>query len=78
MKGNTATAAVGTSGYRYIHWQGVVYPPDLPKTEWFSFYTRHFATVEINNDGDGAAAANARDLRKLLGPGSASAHAGRE
>jgi uncharacterized protein YecE (DUF72 family) len=40
---------IGTSGYQYDHWRGVFYPEDLPKTNWLSFYTRHFDTVEINN-----------------------------
>lgn len=40
---------VGTSGYQYDHWKGVFYPVDLPRSEWFAFYARHFDTVEINN-----------------------------
>ncbi len=40
---------LGTSGWVYNHWKGVFYPEDLPSGEWFSFYTRHFDTVEINN-----------------------------
>ncbi len=41
---------VGTSGWHYEHWGGgVFYPPGLAKTRWFSFYTRHFDTVELNN-----------------------------
>lgn len=40
---------VGTSGYQYNHWKGVFYPEDLPKREWFRFYSRYFDTVEINN-----------------------------
>lgn len=40
---------IGTSGWHYDHWKGVFYPEDLPKTEWFSYYARHFDTVEINN-----------------------------
>jgi uncharacterized protein YecE (DUF72 family) len=40
---------IGTSGYHYDHWRGVVYPEDLPKTKWFSHYAQQFDTVEINN-----------------------------
>jgi uncharacterized protein YecE (DUF72 family) len=40
---------IGTSGWHYDHWQGVFYPAELPKTEWFSHYARQFDTVEINN-----------------------------
>jgi len=40
---------VGTSGWHYAHWQGLLYPRDLPKTKWLSFYSEHFDTVEINN-----------------------------
>ncbi|HWP26835.1 MAG TPA: DUF72 domain-containing protein [Xanthobacteraceae bacterium] len=44
-----ARLRVGTSGYQYDHWRGVFYPADLPKSQWFAFYARHFDTVEINN-----------------------------
>ncbi|WP_297528560.1 DUF72 domain-containing protein [Thiohalobacter sp.] len=40
---------IGTSGYRYPHWRGPVYPAGLPEREWFAFYARHFDSVEINN-----------------------------
>ncbi len=40
---------IGTSGYQYDHWQGVFYPEDLRKKEWFGYYCRYFDTVEINN-----------------------------
>ncbi len=40
---------VGTSGWVYPHWRGVFYPPDMPQKQWFSYYARHFDTVEINN-----------------------------
>lgn len=40
---------IGTSGWIYPHWKGVFYPPDLPQSRWFDYYSRHFATVEINN-----------------------------
>lgn len=40
---------IGTSGYQYDHWTGVLYPPELPKTQWFERYAEEFDTVEINN-----------------------------
>jgi uncharacterized protein YecE (DUF72 family) len=51
MPGNKDIGAVriGTSGYQYDHWQGPFYPKDMPKSEWFDFFQRHFDTVEINN-----------------------------
>ncbi|MGC9318965.1 MAG: DUF72 domain-containing protein, partial [Armatimonadota bacterium] len=39
----------GTSGYQYDHWVGPFYPEDLPRSEWFAYYARHFDVVEINN-----------------------------
>ncbi|KAI5074793.1 hypothetical protein GOP47_0010754 [Adiantum capillus-veneris] len=43
------TLRVGTSGYVYKHWKGIIYPNDVPPKKWFSLYTRLFDTVEINN-----------------------------
>lgn len=40
---------VGTSGYIYKHWKGVVYPEGMPQKKWFEHYTQIFDTVEINN-----------------------------
>ena len=40
---------IGTSGWNYDHWQGRLYPEDLPQDQWFDHYAQHFATVEINN-----------------------------
>ena len=40
---------VGTSGWFYPHWRGVFYPPKLSQSKWLEFYTRHFATVELNS-----------------------------
>lgn len=39
---------VGTSGYSYDDWVGPVYPDDLPKRDWLSFYAREFQTCEVN------------------------------
>ncbi len=40
---------VGTSGWQYRDWSGVLYPPDRPQRLWLEEYTRHFRTVELNN-----------------------------
>ncbi|MFI2434016.1 DUF72 domain-containing protein [Streptomyces sp. NPDC018693] len=40
---------VGTSGWQYKDWRGVLYPPELPMRLWLEEYAAHFATVEINN-----------------------------
>lgn len=40
---------IGTSGFYYLHWKGVFYPQDLPKTKYFDYYIKHFDTVELNS-----------------------------
>lgn len=40
---------IGTSGYQYDDWRGVLYPRDLPKRQWLGYYAGRFDTVEINN-----------------------------
>ncbi len=40
---------IGTSGWIYKHWRGIFYPETLPQREWFQFYSKTFATVEVNN-----------------------------
>lgn len=40
---------IGTSGWSYDHWEGVLYPPGLPKTERLGVYVAHYRTVEINS-----------------------------
>lgn len=40
---------VGTSGWQYRHWKGVLYPPDVPQRRWLEHYAERYATVE--NDG---------------------------
>jgi len=39
---------VGTSGYFYRHWRGILYPPRLPSPKWLAWYAKVFATVELN------------------------------
>jgi len=40
---------LGTSGYQYDHWRGVLYPEGLARKDWFGRYAEVFDTVEINN-----------------------------
>ncbi|MFC3494215.1 DUF72 domain-containing protein [Glycomyces rhizosphaerae] len=40
---------VGTSGWQYRDWRGVLYPEGVPQRRWLEHYAGHFATVE--NDG---------------------------
>jgi uncharacterized protein YecE (DUF72 family) len=40
---------IGTSGWHYKHWKGTFYPQDIKDAEQFSYYSRYFKTVEINN-----------------------------
>lgn len=44
-----AALRIGTSGYQYDHWQGVLYPEGIPKSRWFGYYVQQFDTVEVNN-----------------------------
>ncbi|MGI5199267.1 DUF72 domain-containing protein [Streptomyces sp. CA-288835] len=43
------TLFVGTSGWQYKDWRGVLYPAGLPTRLWLEEYAGRFATVEINN-----------------------------
>jgi uncharacterized protein YecE (DUF72 family) len=42
-------ARIGTSGWVYADWRGVVYPASLSQREWFAHYATLFDTVELNN-----------------------------
>ena len=39
---------VGTSGWSYDHWEGVLYPPGLPARDRLAHYASRFTTVELN------------------------------
>ena len=39
---------VGTSGWSYHHWDGVLYPPGTPPRDRLAHYVRRFGTVELN------------------------------
>jgi uncharacterized protein YecE (DUF72 family) len=42
------TIRVGTSGWSYDHWVGVLYPPKTPVTARLARYVEEFDTVELN------------------------------
>jgi uncharacterized protein YecE (DUF72 family) len=39
---------VGTSGWQYRDWRGVLYPPGVPQRRWLEHYASQYATVENN------------------------------
>lgn len=43
-----ARVLVGTSGYSYQHWKGVLYGPGVPQRLWLDAYASVFTTVELN------------------------------
>jgi uncharacterized protein YecE (DUF72 family) len=42
------TVRVGTSGWSYQHWEGLVYPAGSDSREWLGHYARLLDSVEIN------------------------------
>lgn len=40
---------IGTSGWQYDSWRGVLYPAKVPKRFWLETYADAFATLEVNN-----------------------------
>jgi uncharacterized protein YecE (DUF72 family) len=42
------TVQIGTSGWSYDHWDGVLYPPGTPPRDRLAHYVRRFGTVELN------------------------------
>jgi uncharacterized protein YecE (DUF72 family) len=42
-------AYVGTSGWSYDHWEGVLYPPGTAARARLDHYVRRFDTVEVNS-----------------------------
>jgi uncharacterized protein YecE (DUF72 family) len=40
---------IGTSGWQYADWRGVLYPKGLPQRAWLQRYAEVFETVELNN-----------------------------
>ena len=39
---------VGTSGWQYRDWRGVLYPPGVPQRAWLEYYADRYGTVENN------------------------------
>lgn len=39
---------IGTSGWSYPHWDGVLYPPGMPAARRLAVYADRFDTVELN------------------------------
>jgi uncharacterized protein YecE (DUF72 family) len=39
---------IGTSGWQYRDWRGVLYPPGLAQRRWLDHYAAQYATVENN------------------------------
>lgn len=39
---------IGTSGWSYPHWDGVLYPPGTPPAARLALYTGRFSTAELN------------------------------
>ena len=44
-----ASLRIGTSGYAYDHWRGVLYPRPLPRAAWLTHYAERFDSVELNS-----------------------------
>jgi uncharacterized protein YecE (DUF72 family) len=42
------TVRIGTSGWSYDHWEGVLYPPGLRPSDRLARYVAEFDTVELN------------------------------
>jgi uncharacterized protein YecE (DUF72 family) len=40
---------IGTSGWSYDHWHGVLYPHGVPARQRLDFYLAHYTTVELNS-----------------------------
>ena len=40
---------IGTSGWSYDHWQGVLYPQHTPVQKRLAYYVQKFQTVELNS-----------------------------
>jgi uncharacterized protein YecE (DUF72 family) len=40
---------IGTSGWSYAHWAGVLYPDGLPPQRRLDYYLPHFRTTELNS-----------------------------
>jgi len=48
-KESVVTLWIGTSGWQYDDWRGVLYPDGLAQRKWLSHYADRFRCVEVNN-----------------------------
>lgn len=48
MPRRRGTLRIGTSGWSYPHWRGVLYPEGAKAAEYLRLYARVFSTVELN------------------------------
>lgn len=39
---------IGTSGWSYDHWQGILYPPKTPVAKRLDYYLERYQTAEVN------------------------------
>jgi len=46
---NTGKAFIGTSGWKYPHWDNTFYPADVKKQNQLKHFAKNFCTVELNN-----------------------------
>lgn len=40
---------IGTSGWQYADWRGRLYPRGLAQSNWLTYYSERFQSVEVNN-----------------------------
>ncbi len=40
---------IGTSGWSFQNWVGILYPEGLPQSNWLKFYSNFFNCVEVNS-----------------------------
>ena len=45
---STGAVRIGTSGWSYDHWRGILYPPGTPSARRLEAYAAQFDTVELN------------------------------
>lgn len=48
MPGRCSSLRIGTSGWSYAHWRGVLYPQEAKPAEFLALYAGVFSTVELN------------------------------
>lgn len=41
--------SIGTSGWSYDYWEGVLYPEKLPNPKRLDYYLHKYQTVELNS-----------------------------